>query len=121
MVTDLQTQNVINKTAHNHDGDTAQVEAAKVREDLKTKAANTRGTPGQLISDSLLSTTVDVRVALVDMDALKRTLLRQRAKHHPKNPSSTNDLTIDDTWRTGDKTISDTIQGIGHCIRLKQL
>ncbi|KAI0214547.1 hypothetical protein LSAT2_000353 [Lamellibrachia satsuma] len=51
-------QNVINKTACNHDGDTARIEAAKVREDLKTKAANTRGTPNQLISDSLLSTTV---------------------------------------------------------------
>ena len=55
---DLQIQNVINKTACNHDGDTAQIEAAKVHEDLKTKAANTRGTPNQLISDSLLSTTV---------------------------------------------------------------
>ena len=38
---DLQIQNVINKTACNHDGDTAQIEAAKVREDLKIKAANT--------------------------------------------------------------------------------
>ncbi|KAI0226066.1 hypothetical protein LSAT2_023229 [Lamellibrachia satsuma] len=52
-----QIQNVINKTACNHD-DTAQTEAAKIREDLKTKAANTTGTPNQLISDSLLSTTV---------------------------------------------------------------
>ncbi|KAI0209542.1 hypothetical protein LSAT2_005794 [Lamellibrachia satsuma] len=53
-----QIQNAINKTACNHDGDMAPIEAAKVGEDLKTKAANTRGTPNQLISDSLLSTTV---------------------------------------------------------------
>ena len=100
MVIDLQIQNVINKTACNHDGDTAQIEAAKVREDLKTKAANTRGSPDQLISDSLLSTTVDIRAALGDMDPLKRTLYHQRAKHHPKNPSSTTDLTINDPWMT---------------------
>ena len=98
MVTDLQIQNVISKTDHSPDGDTAWREAAKVREDLKTMAANTRGTLGQLIPDSLLSTTVDVRTTLGDMDALKRTLHRQKAKHHPKNPSSTTDLTIDDTW-----------------------
>ena len=95
---DLQMQNVINKTACNHDGDTAQIEAAKVCEDLKTKSANTRGTPGQLISDLLLSTTVDVRTAHGDMDKLKHTLRHQRAKHHPKKPSSITDLTIDDTW-----------------------
>ena len=90
---------MINKTACNHDGDTAQIEAAKVREDLKTKAANTRGTPNQLISDSLLSTTVCGSI---------------------KNPSSTTDLIINDTWKTtGDKIISYTLQGIGHCIRLK--
>ena len=90
---DLQIQNVINKTACNHDGDTAQIEAAKVREDLKTKAANTRGTPNHCLW-----------------------------KHHPKNPSSTTDLTINDTWKTtGDKMISYTLQGIGHCIRLKWL
>ena len=28
------------------------------------------------------------------------TLHRQRAKHHPKNPSSTTGLTIDDPWMT---------------------
>ena len=41
-------------------------------------------------------------------------------KHHPKNPSSTTDLTINDTWKTiGDKIISYTFPEIGHCIRLK--
>ena len=66
----------------------ARTEAAKVREDLKTKAANTRGTPDQLISDSLLSTTVDVRAALGDMDALKLYSPSPEGQASPQEPIS---------------------------------
>ncbi|XP_041372748.1 uncharacterized protein LOC121386019 [Gigantopelta aegis] len=100
VVTDLQVENVLRVTNHSHDADVASVQANKLKENLKAKAATTRGTPGQLISDTTLFTTVDVRAALGNTDALKRTLRRQKAKHHPKNPSSTANLTIDDDCTT---------------------
>ena len=85
-------------TIHSHDADVARVQANKLREHLKTKAATTRGTPGQSISDTTLSTTV--RTSLGDTDALKHTLRRQMAKLHPKNPSFTANLIIDNEWTT---------------------
>ena len=93
-------QTVIKKTDHCHDGDNNTVKATQLKEELKTKAATTRGTPGQLVSDSAVTTTADVRAALCDVDVLKRTLRRQRAKNNPKNPTSVSDLIIDDTWTT---------------------
>ena len=100
VVTDSVIQTVIKKTDHCHDGDNNTVKATQLKEELKTKAATTRGTPGQLVSDSAVTTTADVRAALGDVDVLKRTLRRQRAKNNPKNPTSVSDLIIDDTWTT---------------------
>ena len=99
VVTDSVIQTVIKKTDHCHDGDNT-VKATQLKEELKTKAATTRSTPGQLVSDSAVTTTADVRAALGDVDVLKRTLRRQRAKNNPKNPTSVSDLIIDDTWTT---------------------
>ena len=88
------------KTDHNHDAEVARIKAIKVKENLKAKAATTRGTPGQLIADTILSTDVDVRAALEDPDVLKRTMRRQKAKHHHKNPATYTNLIIDNNWRT---------------------
>ena len=85
----------------------------KLREDLKAMAATTRRTPGQLISDTTLSRTVDVHVALGDTDALKCFSTLPEAKHHPnmlKNPSTTANLTADEEWTiTGEDDLSSFI------------
>ena len=60
-------------------------------------------TPGKLISDTTLSSTVDVRAALEDTGASKRTLRHRKTTRHPKNPSSTANLTIDYEWITTGK------------------
>ena len=46
-------------TDHSHGADVARVQANKRRENLKAKTTIPRGTPGQLILDYTLSTTVD--------------------------------------------------------------
>ena len=54
------------------DQDTSTVGAVKVRASLNRKATIDRGTPGQLLSVSMVGATVEVRAALGKADSLKR-------------------------------------------------
>ena len=100
IITDLLINTEIRTTDHNHDSDIATVEAVKIKASLKRKAADERGTPGQLLSDSTVHASVEVRAALGNCDVMKRTIRRERARHHPKNPATTDDLIMDDEWKT---------------------
>ena len=55
MITNSAVQTFIKKT-----GDANTVQATKLKDELKTKATATRGTPGQLVSDGAVTTSVDV-------------------------------------------------------------
>ena len=72
IITDLLINTEIRTTDHNHDSDIATVEAVKIKASLKRKAADERGTPGQLLSDSTVHASVEVRAALGNCDVMKR-------------------------------------------------
>jgi len=76
---------VLHVTNHSNAVNIAHDQANKLMENIKAKAATTRGTPDQFISSTTLSITVDVRAALGDTEVLKHTLDCQEVKHYPKN------------------------------------
>ena len=91
---------VTSMTPHSHDPQEQSVAVAKLRVSLKERAAGSRGTLTQLMSDHTTDVPVDVRAALSNPDTVKRSLRRERAKHMPKNPASLSELMLDGEWTT---------------------
>ena len=70
---------VVGVTEHFQEAD-----VAKVKEYLKQQATVNRTAPWQLIIDSTVNAAIGVSAFMGDSDVVKRTIHRQRAKHHPK-------------------------------------
>ena len=79
---------VTSSTSHSHDPQQQAVAVTKLRASLKERAAGSRDTLTQLISDQTTGTRVDIRAGLGNPETVKRSLRRERAKHMPKNPMS---------------------------------
>ena len=61
-------------TPHSHDPQEQSVDVAKLRASLKERAAGSRGTLTQLMSDHTTDVPVDVHAALGNPDTVKRSL-----------------------------------------------
>lgn len=68
---------------HDHEGDNDGVEIAKVRQNMKRRAAETRDKPCQILVEATAACNVAVRARLPDAESCKRSLRNQR----PKQPA----------------------------------
>ena len=91
---------VTSSTSHSHDPQQQAVVVTKLRASLKERAAGSRGTLTQLISDQTTDTPVDIRAGLSNPETVKRSLRQEHAKHMIKNPTSCSELTLDGEWTT---------------------
>lgn len=98
--TDANMQQILYTTNHCHDASRAKVAAAKLKTAVKTAATDTRGRPGQILTDMLSQQPVEVRYAAGQTETLKRNIRRVRNGTLPKDPASLRDLSIEGVWRT---------------------
>ena len=68
---------------HNHEPDTAAVEAEKVKENMRRQMRSSRARSGQVLAASVHEATEDVRASLGRQDSTKRNM-RRLVKYHCK-------------------------------------
>ncbi|XP_066950862.1 uncharacterized protein [Macrobrachium rosenbergii] len=98
ITTNLAISDVISIIEHNHAGDEGSVEAAKVHTTLFQQAKSTRGNTSRIVADSLESMTQDGRIAMGNINTVKRYVQRKRQEGRPKDPESLKDLKILGEW-----------------------
>ena len=74
VTTDITIENVMNSTSHHHADDDVKVQASKVKATMKDYATAIRGKPSQILADTAVAVSVEVRAALGDTESVKRTI-----------------------------------------------
>ena len=126
MTTDSQVARVIRTVEHSPDANLERVEATKIIASMKESAGTRRAKPAQLYADHTQYATAHIRAEIGKQDAVKRTIRREKAKHLPKSPVALSDLEVTTRYTLqsvpgilDDKTLIQTLKGIGLIIRWK--
>ncbi|XP_068204568.1 uncharacterized protein [Palaemon carinicauda] len=98
ITTNLEVSAIISSKDHNHELDEGSVEAAKMHTTLYQQAKSTRGNTSRIVADSLESMTQEGRLAMGNLNTVKRYVQRKRQEGRPKDPESLRDLEISGEW-----------------------
>jgi len=98
--TDANYDNLRSHIRHNHAADRTGVEVTKLRATMKAQAKQSTSRPHQILTQSLVQTTDDVRANVGNLETCKRDLRRQRRGCLPKDPTSLRDLVIPEEWKS---------------------
>lgn len=95
IITDSHAQHVLSFKCHNHPPDSAAIKCAKVNQIMKESR---RGNTRQIALDAMAELTEEEKISLGDMETIKRRIRRYRSAGRPRDPSSLQDLKIEDKW-----------------------
>ena len=86
ITTNLEVSDIISSKEHNNERDEGSVEAAKMHTTLYQQAKSTRGNTSRIVADSLESMTQEGRLAMINLNTVKRYVQRKRQEGRPKDP-----------------------------------
>ena len=98
IVTNLDVNETVSSIEHNHGQDDGMIEFIKLRNSVVQHSNKSRGTTKRVVADILDTLTADGRVAVGDVDTVKRFIQRNRQKFLPKDSLSLAELEILSEW-----------------------
>ena len=99
--TDMEVKQLLSVTEYSHNPDPNKVEAAKVKNTIKTVVVTNRVRPANIIADNIRQQPLQVRCAIGRNYSLKRNVRRLQKGALPKEPKSLRELEqISIEWKT---------------------
>lgn len=95
---DFQKDDPRETAAHSHEASPAVVEAAKRKMEMRSLVQASKSRPAQVLATAVMTMTAEGRVELGRDDTRKRNLRRQKRAILPADPTTLDDLTINDKW-----------------------
>ena len=98
IVTNLDVNETLKFIEHNHGQDDGMIEFTKLRHSIVQHTNKSGGTTKRAVADMLDALTADGKVALGNVETVKRFIRRDRQKFLPKDPPSSEELEIPGKW-----------------------
>lgn len=85
---------------HNHAVDQTSVEVTLCRNNMKTRATQSRDKPGVIYTEAVQGLSDGARATIASASIVKRSLRNCKTVHHPPQPATLTDPTVDGEWAT---------------------